>query len=92
MEWYWWVALATVSFIAVWLSGYRIGYVRGTRREATRTTERIEADRLARRNRLRDRGRTTDRRPEHDGQASRVRPIHVTQYRVVPGDQRQPRM
>lgn len=81
-----------VAFIGVAL-GYVVGWKLGASNERRRTEERIEQDVRRRRNALLDRGRTTDRRPEHDGQPpSHVSRIRVTSQRVVPGDQPQPRL
>lgn len=56
-----------------------VGWGLGRRYEKRRVAQNEENARLARRNKLRDNGRTTDRRPEHDDEP----PSSVGRIRVV---------
>ena len=59
--------------------GAGLGYLRGSRWSKERVTEEVEHQILVRRNELLDRGRTTERRPEHDA----LRPARIGRVKYV---------
>ena len=92
MEVMWWIAfgLGVTGFLA---TAGLIGYALRGRRELRRSEERFEEVRLRRRNALLDAGRTTDRRPEHDGlPPGRNGRLRMTLQRLGPADQPRRRM
>lgn len=83
----------TVALVCV-LIGFWSGYRSGKQRERDRIEKTVAAELQKRRHDLADRGRTTERRPEHDGEpASRNAKIVVRSRRAPrpdhPSDQRQ---
>jgi hypothetical protein len=76
-----WILLATL--FAFMLASYLIGH----RQKQGEVKEAVHAEFIRRRNDLADRGRTTERRPEHEGRPSAVnRRIQVVGRRPSPPD------
>lgn len=71
-----------IPFLCVF-AGVLSGYLIGHQQRKEEVEEAVNAEFLRRRNALTDRGRTTDRRPEHDGLPPAVNRRVVVRGRTV---------